>query len=66
MAVPEKGLLEGLNFKQVPRFLKSNLISPAYGLTGNKGQTFIDKSCFLFLLYQEYADIVPFSGVLGA
>ena len=44
--------LGGPNFKQVPQFLKSNRISPAYGLTSNKGQTFIDKSCFVFLLYR--------------
>ena len=52
MADPERGLWEGPNFKQVPQFLKSNRISPAYGLTSNKGQTFIDKYCFVFLLYR--------------
>ena len=29
-------VMEGADFKQVPRFLKSNLISFAYGLTSNK------------------------------
>ena len=62
MADPERGLWEGPNFKQVPQFLKSNLISPAYGLTDNKGQTFIDKNCFVFLLYQG---ICRFCAILG-
>ena len=52
MADPETGLWEGLNFKEVPQFLKSIQILPAYGLTSNKDQTTINKSCFVFLLYR--------------
>ena len=42
----------GADFKEVPGFLKSNRISFAYVLTSNKDQTFINKSCFVFLLYR--------------
>ena len=71
MADPEKVLWEGPHFKEIPQFLKSNRISLAYSLTSNKGQTCVDKSCFvfvfvIFLLHRIHADFVPFSGALGA
>ena len=67
MEDPERGLWEGPNFKQVPQFLKSNLILLPYGLTSNKDQTFIKKKVALVSCnIEEYADFVPFSGVLRA
>ena len=47
---PERGLWEGLNFRELPQFLRSDWISFAYGLTSNKDQTFMHKSYFVFLL----------------
>ena len=53
MADPEGGLSErSIFFKELPQFLKSNWISLAYGLTSNKDQTSINKSCFVFSLYR--------------
>ena len=66
MADPERGIWEGPNFKQVPEFLNSNLISLAYGLTSTKDQTFINKVALVSCYIGEYADFVPFSGALGA
>ena len=66
MADPERGFWEGLNFKQVPKFLKSNLISLAYGLTSNKDQTLSIKIALISCYIHEYADFVPFSGALRA
>ena len=34
------------------KYLKNNRISPADGLMSNKDEIFINKSCFVFLLYQ--------------
>ena len=77
----KEGLWEGSNFKEVPEVLKSKRISLACGLTSNKGQTLINRSCFVFFCYilyyfvanhrraaqfEEYVDFVPFSGDLGA
>ena len=42
MADSEIWLWEGLNFKEVSQFLKSNQISLDYGLTSNKDQTFMN------------------------
>ena len=53
MADPERGLWKQSNFKEVPQFLKSNRISLADCLTSNKDRSFIDKSCFVFFLYQR-------------
>ena len=42
----------GINqFQTSTRFLKSNRISFAYGLTSNTGHTFIDKKRFVLFLY---------------
>ena len=50
MTNPERRLLEGPNFKEVPQFLKSYRILLGYGLTSNEDQSFIKESCFAFLL----------------
>ena len=65
MADPETGLWEGLNFKEVPQFLKSIQILPAYGLTSNKDQTPINKSCFVFLLYRGISLFCAIFGRFG-
>ena len=62
MVEPERGVWERSNFKEVPQFLISNRISPAYGLTGNKDQSFINKSCFVFFLYRR---ILRFCAIFG-
>ena len=64
MADSERGLLEGPNSKELLKFPKSNRISITYALTNNKGETYIDKSCFVFFL-KEYVNFVPFSGTFG-
>ena len=66
MADLERGLWERSNLKEVPQFLKSNRVSLAYGLTSNKDQTFMNESCFVFFLHQEYIDFVPFLALWGA
>ena len=65
MADPERGLWEMPNFKQVPKFLKSNRILFAYRLTSNEDQTFIDKSCFGFLLYRGICRFCAIFGRFG-
>ena len=47
---PQREVCKVLNFKEI--FLKSNQMLLAYGLTSNKYQTFLHKSCFVFLLFQ--------------
>ena len=37
--------------KKVSQFLKSNRIPLVFGLTGNKDQTCMNETCFVFLLY---------------
>ena len=62
MAYPERGLWEGRNFKEVPRFLKSNRNLLAFGLTSNKDQTCTNKICFAFFLYRG---IYRFCAIFG-
>ena len=45
--------LGGTEFQKCTQCLKRNQISLAYHPTNNKDQTFITKSCFVFLLYRE-------------
>ena len=61
----KRGPCERPNFKQVPQFLKSNRISPDYGLTSNKDQTSINKSCFVFLLYRGMCRFCAIFGRFG-
>ena len=65
MADPERGLWERSNFKELPQFLKSDRISLAYGLTSNKDQTFINKSCFVFFLYRGICWFCAIFGSVG-
>ena len=65
MADPERGLWERSNFKELPQFLKSDRISLAYGLTSNKDQTFINKSCFVFFLYRGICRFCAIFGRFG-
>ena len=48
-----KRLWRELNLKKVTQFLKTHRISPPYCLPSNINQTFLDKSCFSFLLCPE-------------
>ena len=66
MADPERGLWERQNFKEVPRYLKSYRISLAYGITSNKDQASMKRSCFFSCYIEEYVDFVPFSVTWGA
>ena len=65
MADPERGLWKGLNFKELHQLLKSNLISPAYGLTLDKDETFINKNCFVLLLYRGICRFCAIFGRFG-
>ena len=58
---PERGLLEGPNFKEEPQFLKSNRISLVFDLTSNKDHSCMNESCFVFLLYR----ICRFCAIFG-
>ena len=64
MADPERGLGGGGNIKEEHQFRKNNQISHAYGLTGNKDQTFVIKIALFSCYIEEYIDFVPFSGAL--
>ena len=65
MADPERGLWGRTNFKEAPQFLKSNQISPVYGLTSNKDQTFVSKSYFDLFLYREIRQFCVILGHFG-
>ena len=45
--------LRGAEFQGGAQILKINRIPLAYDLTSNKDQTFVNKSCFVFLLYRR-------------
>ena len=66
MTDPERGLCERSNFKEVSKFLKSNRLSLAHGITSNKDKTFMNKVALFYSYIEEYAHFVPFSGALGA
>ena len=44
--------LGGAEFQRGAQILKINRIPLAYDITSNKDQTFVNKSCFVFLLYR--------------
>ena len=60
-----RGLLEGPIFKEVPKFLKNNRISLAYGLTSNTYETLTDRICFVFLFSCYIEENVELNATFG-
>ena len=61
----ERGLWEGPNFKEAPLFLESNRISLVFGLTSNKDQSYMNESCFVFMLYRKCRFCAIFGHCVG-
>ena len=57
--------MEGIDFQIGTTILEINRISLAYDLTSNKNQTFIHKSCFVFLLYRGICRFCAIFGRFG-